>query len=53
VDFNLNAALFFSQSIYAEFFGRAPLGVPGPGTRRPGRRELTELYYSQVGKKSP
>lgn len=30
------------------FFGREPLGMAGPGTRRPGRRELTELYYSQV-----
>ena len=34
----------------SSFFERAPLGMPGPGTRRPGRRELTELYYSQVGK---
>lgn len=30
------------------FFNRKPLGMAGPGTRRQGRRELTELYYSQV-----
>ena len=34
--------------ILTNFFGREPLGMAGPGTRRPGRRELTELYYSQV-----
>ena len=30
----------------ATFFGREPIGVPE--MRRPPRRELTELYYSQV-----
>jgi len=32
----------------AGFFQRAPLGVPGSSTKPSARRELTELYYSQV-----
>ncbi|CAB9504917.1 Putative pyruvate, phosphate dikinase regulatory protein [Seminavis robusta] len=34
--------------LMTEFFQREPIGMAGPGTRTPARRELTELYYSQV-----